>query len=255
MIKKIYVKILKNLDLLSALSIRLVKITGKSPYPIHPKHLIDKKIWYERLLRTDDEILDLGAGSCQNDLRIYKKVKKIVCLDIDKKNLNFAKKEAIKRNISNVDFINSDANKKLPFKNGSFSKIICSDVLEHLYKRNAALSEIKRTLKKGGFLFLVTDNPDTSWKRLQKSQGFFYYADPDHKYEYPKNEILEVLKSKNFKILSCNPSTYDTPLKGLIDFTGGISLSAYKKFRIWRENMAIKYPQDTTGFQIIARKL
>ncbi len=128
-------------------------------------------------------------------------------------------------------------------------------VLEHLEKRNFALNEIKRVLKPGGFLFLVTDNPDTSWKRLQKSVGIFYYADPEHKYEYPKEEILAKLKSLKFKVLSADPVTYDTPLKGAIDLIGGVSLSLYKQLRKWREYMAQKHPQDTTGYKIIAKKI
>ena len=146
-----------------------------------------------------------------------------------------------------------DVNKKLPFKANFFDKVVVSDVLEHLDNRNLAINEVVRVLKNRGLLFLVTDNPNTSWKKLQKRHGLFYYADLDHKYEYPKEKILGILKSKKFSVLACKISTYDTPFKGVIDLIGGISLSLYKKLRNWRMKMAIKHPEDTTGFMIVAK--
>lgn len=243
------------MDILSALAMRLTKITGKSKYPIHPKHLIPSSIWFNKYLTKKDRILDLGCNSGQLCLKIAKRVKQITGLDVDKNLINIAKSEALIKEISNARFLIFDANNKLPFRNNSFDKVICSDVLEHLEKRDSALSELKRVLKPNGLLFLVTDNPDTSWKKLQKSVGLFYYADADHKYEYPKKEILTKLEAKKFKIISVETVTYDTPLKGIIDITGGISLGLYKKLRSWRQYMVEIHPEDTTGYKIVAQKI
>lgn len=233
---------------------RLVYLTGKSKYPIHPKHLIkSSELWYKNYLKRPDVILDLGCGTGK-DLQIASyKVKKAIGADIDEKQIRCAIYKASLKKLSNIKFMVIDANKKLPFKDSSFDKVVLSDVLEHLDNRNLAINEVKRVLKNKGFLFLVTDNPNTSWKKIQKRHGLFYFADPDHKYEYRKEEILKILKDKKFSILSCNISTYDTPLKGLIDLIGGISLSLYKKLRNWRMKMAIKHPEDATGFMIVAQ--
>ena len=233
---------------------KLVYLTGKSKYPVHPKHLIKKsKLWYKSYLKPTDIILDLGCGTGR-DLQIAsRKVKKAIGVDIDKKQIRNVTGEVLRKKLSNIKFLITDVNKKLPFKDNSFDKVVVSDVLEHLDNRNLAIDEVVRVLKNRGLLFLVTDNPNTSWKKHQKRHGLFYYADPDHKYEYPKEEILRILKSKKFSILSCTISTYDTPLKGVIDLVGGISLSLYKKLSHWRMKMAIKHPEDTTGFPIIAQ--
>lgn len=246
---------LKKLEMLSGLSMRLTKITGKSNYPIHPKHLIPSGIWFGRYLNKKDVVLDLGSNSGQLSLKIASRVKQVIGLDIDRGLIEIAKREAQKNKIKNVRFLSFDANNKLPFKNNFFDKVICSDVLEHLEKRDFALSEIKRVLKGSGFLLLVTDNPDTSWKRLQKSSGLPYYADPDHKYEYPKKEILTKLEKNRFKIISTQTVTFDTPLKGIIDLVGGVSLKLYKSLRRWREYMVKKHPEDTTGYKIVAQKI
>lgn len=253
--KKIIVILLKKSEALSALSIRLVKLTGKNKNAIHPKHLVKKKVWYEKHLSLKDTVLDVGAGSCQDSIKIADKVTKIVCFEINMNMLNAAKKTIAKIGKKNIRLVQGDANKKLPFKNSSFDKVVCSDVLEHLEQRNFAIDEIKRVLKKRGLLFLVTDNPNTSWKKLQKSVGIFYYADREHKYEYPKEEILSKLKAKQFKIISVESVTYDTPFKGLVDITGGISLSVYKYLSKWKQRMVKLFPEETTSYKIVAQKI
>lgn len=251
---KLIVKTLKKLEYFSAISVRLTKLTGKSNDPLHPKHLIKSNLWFARHLKKSDFILDLGCNSGQISTKVANKVKQVIGMEINDVLVKRAQNVARQKKLTNVEFLQGNANKKLPFKNNYFDKVICSDVLEHLYKRDFALSEIKRVLKPDGILLLVTDNPDTSWKKLQKSQGLFYYADPDHKYEYSKKEIIQKLKEQKFKLISVDVVTYDTPLKGLIDLVGGISLSLYKILGKWRQDMVKKHPEDTTGYKIIAQK-
>lgn len=252
---KSFVKVLKKFEVLSSLSIRLTKLTGKSKIPLHPKHLLKSSVWFGRYLDKKDYVLDIGCNSGQTSLKISPLVKNIIGLDIDQNLINIANQLALSKKTKNAKFLTFNANHKLPFKENIFDKVVCSDVLEHLDRRGFAIAEIKRVLKPGGLLLLVTDNPDTSWKKLQKSQGLFYYADRDHKYEYPKDEILSKLKSRKFKIISISTVTYDTPLKGLIDLTGGISLDLYKKLIKWRQYMVKKHPEDTTGYKIVAQKI
>lgn len=252
---KLILTLLKKVEVLSALSVRLTKLTGKSKIPLHPKHLLKSGVWFSGLIEKKDRILDLGCNAGQTSFKIAPRIKEVIGIDVDQKLITIAKKQKSLKRISNAKFFTADANNKLPFENNFFDKVICSDVLEHLEKRDFALSEIRRVLRPGGLLFLVCDNPETSWKRLQKSAGLFYYADRDHKYEYPKNEILSKLKSRKLKIISIETVTYDTPLKGFIDLIGAVSLELYKRLGKWRENMVKKHPEDTTGYKIVAQKV
>jgi ubiquinone/menaquinone biosynthesis C-methylase UbiE len=45
---------------------------------------------------------------------------------------------------------------KLPFKDENFDNILCTEVLEHLSTPEKAIQEMKRVLKKGGYLILTT---------------------------------------------------------------------------------------------------
>lgn len=245
---------LKKSEYLSALAIRLVYLTGKANIPMHPKHLVKKeRPWFSKYLDSSDTVLDLGCGIGSDTIKSAKLVKAAIGLDFDRSSISIAKNIAREENVSNVTFSLYNLNKKLTFPENTFDKVICSDVLEHLEKRDKALNEIKRVLKNKGLLLLVVDNPDTNWKKLQKTYGLFYYADPDHKYEYPKNEIVNKLKNKNFEIVSTAPVTYDSPFKGFLDLTGGISLSVYKFFSKRKQKMLKKYPNDTTGYKIVAQ--
>lgn len=71
-----------------------------------------------------------------------------------------------------VDWINSlhsnphidlefDISKTLPFEDGSFDTIICSDVLEHIYNPQSVLGEMVRICSKGGHIMVNT--PFTYW--------------------------------------------------------------------------------------------
>ncbi len=251
---KYFVFFLKKSEALSSVAIRLVQYTGKAKSPIHPKHLLKKKsVWFGKYLNKKDRVLDIGCGVGVDALNVAIRVKNIIGLDVDEKSLKIAQKNLTHKNFKNVEFKLHDANTKLPFSNQSFHKVVCSDVLEHLNKRNFAVNEIKRVLKKNGLLLLVTDNPNTSWKNQLKKHGYFYYADYDHKYEYPKKEILDILKKKGFKVKSVVPVTYDTAFKGFIDLVGGISLNAYQQLGKWKKKMLKKHPENATGYKIVAQ--
>lgn len=68
--------------------------------------------------------------------------------------LSFAALETLKRRQGFGYFVVADAT-HLPFKNGSFSQVICSEVLEHLPDDRLALREIATMIKPGGSLILT----------------------------------------------------------------------------------------------------
>lgn len=233
---------------------KLVKITGKYPEPIHPKHLVNlEEPWYLKYIKKSDNVLDIGCDNASHTIKCSKRCKKIIGFDYNENSLKIAKNRVKKNNIKNIKIMKHNAEEKFPFQKNSFDKILFLDVLEHLNKRDFVLGEMRRVLKPNGMLLLSIPNVDTSWKRLQKRAELNPYSDPDHKIEYTKESIGEGLEKNGFKIIKMEPIIYDTPLAGIIDLVGGFSLTVYKQLSLWKKRMVKLKPSDSTGFRIIAK--
>ena len=245
---KIIVRLLKKLEWRSALACRLTQLTGKAPVPTHPKHLIDfGQLFYLSYLKSTDLVLDLGCHSGEHTLKAAAKVKQVAGIDINLLPHGHCP--------DNVKFQTGDLEKKLSFPGKSFHKVFLFAVLEHIHHRHQLLQEIHRILKPQGQLFISVPNKNTSWKKLQRSVGLTGFSDPDHKLEFSRSEITSLLKLHHFKNIRLQTTALDTPLSGLIDFIGGLSLTAYKYLMLWKINQGKLHPENTVGFLIVAQKL
>ncbi len=239
----------------SSLSMRLVYLTGKYPYPVHPKHLVSNPLWFKRVLRKNARVLDLGCGNGQITLKSAQYCHWIVGVERNPTNLETAHTEVRKRSIHNVSFVRADLEQQLPFHAQSFDVVLLLDVLEHVEKDAQLLRGIHRILTKRGVVCVAVPNRETRWKREQRKAGLSGYSDKDHKREYTEEEIRGCMEASGFQIQSIEPVTYDTWAAGLIDLLGGISLSLYDRCSVWKRRMVIRYPGETTGWRIIGQKL
>lgn len=255
-IKRFIIKTVKFMNYLgSGASIRLTWLTGKSPYPVHPKHIVQRENPdYFKYFKPEDLILDVGSENGERDFKIAPLVKKIIGFDYDEKLVERARKSAELKNIENVEFMLTSAEEKFPFENNLFDKVIFLDVIEHLYNDDRALKEIYRVLKSDGIAIITAPNSETSWKKFQREIDLNSFSDPDHKREYSKEELENKMIAAGFKIVSVTPVVYDTPFYGLIDFIGGIHLGLYKKLQNWKKEKAVEQPEESIGFEIILQK-
>ncbi len=255
-ITKLGLLLLKKTEALSALSCRLVQITGKHINPIHPKHLVKiRPPWYLSKLKKSDVVLDIGCNNGQHTLRIARVTKHVYAFDRDPHMLQLASQEIARLGIFNITLKQGDAQKRLPYKKNYFDAVVFLDVFEHLSKRDLVLKEISRVLKPHGKLLISIPKADTSWKKLQQQYGLFYFSDPDHKIEFTELEIRAVLRIAKFKITSVQPVTLDTPWVGFIDLVGGLSLRLYKKLSYWRREQALKHPNNSIGLEIMSEEI
>lgn len=99
-------------------------------------------------------VLDIGCSTGIIDYRLSKVVKTVTCVDIDKKALDFARK-----NVSspNLEFKLADA-MALPYKGSSFDIVVCTQVYEHVPDQKKLFSEIFRVLKKRGICYFAAVN-------------------------------------------------------------------------------------------------
>jgi SAM-dependent methyltransferase len=253
--------VVRGMDLVNrrgkAVGVRLVRLTGKSPYPIHPKHLVAQPWhdWYVPYLGPGDEVLDVGCSNGAHLVRAAEVCRSIVGFDYDVDQLRNAAHEIRARKLATARVFAWDITGTFPFRPGAFDAVLFLDVIEHLVPRGAVLREIHRVLKDDGRLLVSGPNRATRWRRTLQAAGLFSYSDPDHKVEYTRAEFLDELAGAGFEPAGeVMPVVLDTPWAGVIDAMGGVSLSLYARLSRWKREAAVRQPEESTGFRVVARK-
>ena len=72
-------------------------------------------------------------------------------IDVEPSQVELAARAAADSGLSNAEFSTADVT-ALPFEDGRFDIVHCSDILAYVSDTGAALDEIKRVLKPGGIL-------------------------------------------------------------------------------------------------------
>lgn len=137
--------------------------------------------------------------------KLYTLEHPVVCNQYNKKFLNKLKNE-------NIILESADLKEnKLSWPDNFFNFIFLCDVVEHLVPSDIPnlIKEIKRVLKKDGYLVIVTPNIASLIKRINLSFGknpiefdlkLHEEATYGHIREYTMNELLYIVKSENFRI-------------------------------------------------------
>ncbi len=112
---------------------------------------------YDRLgAKPGDLVLDMGCGGGRHAFETVRRGCRIVALDqsleelVDVKNTFAAMIDAgeLHGHVQGQP-VSADA-LKLPFADGTFDRIICSEVLEHIPDDHTAIGELARVLRPGG---------------------------------------------------------------------------------------------------------
>ena len=253
--------VVRGVDLVNrrgkSVGVRLVKLTGKRPYAIHPKHLVDQSWhdWYIPYLSRTDRVLDVGTSNAAHLLQAAPHCQSIVGVDYDDAQLQIADRELHERRVDNARVFACDITRPLPFADRAFDTILFLDVIEHLVPRVAVLREIHRLLTDDGQLLVSAPNSQTRWRGTLRRAGLFAYSDPDHKIEYTAGEFVAELRAGGFEPDGeLMPVVLDTPWAGAIDAVGGVSLRLYDRLSRWKREAAMRRPGDSTGFRARAHK-
>jgi 2-polyprenyl-3-methyl-5-hydroxy-6-metoxy-1,4-benzoquinol methylase len=142
-------------------------ISGKNPF-------IEEEVWVELEASTAELvkkyssprnlILDVGVGlgrllSRFNDLERYG-------MDISLDYLMIAKRKGIEVCLARVE--------DMPYKDGLFDVVVCTDVLEHVFDLNLCVGKILQCLKPHGYLIV----------RVPYREDLSAYASPGYPYHY-----------------------------------------------------------------------
>lgn len=240
-----------------AVAMRLVKYTGKSRHLVHPKHLVRAPgyDWYVESLGPADVVLDVGCANGAHTVKAARRAKRVVGLDYDVTQLAVAADSVRRLAIDNVQLLAWDLVRPFPFPDAYFDAVLFLDVIEHLALRGEVLREIRRVVKPDGRLLVSGPNRETRWRQRLRAAGLFAFSDPDHKVEYTREEFLAELRSGGFVPQGpLMPVVYDTPWAGLIDLIGGVSLGLYARLVRWKRETALRHPEESTGFRVVARR-
>lgn len=115
-------------------------------------------------LQDKPEVVEIGCGTGTIALRLAPHVRHLLATDISSEMIAIAREKAAAQNCRNVDFVVTDA-EHLPVAPGSCDAVVAVAVLHLLPDRHAALRNLHRLLKPGGFL--ITKTPCTAELQLR----------------------------------------------------------------------------------------
>lgn len=168
-------------------------------------------------VRDSDIILDCGCGdglflvalSESSDCNLHG-------FELDEKEIRLAQQHLTGKQIKLVlgDLL------QIPYRDSSFNKIYCTEVLEHVVDDRKALKELKRVLKEGGLLIVTVPNHNYPflWDPVNKILEFFFKRHIQngfwagiwnkHPRLYSLSEIRTIIESSGFRVKECLALTH-----------------------------------------------
>jgi len=128
-------------------------------------------------------VLDIASGSGYGSSLLSENASFVYGVDNDKQSIDYSKRNYKK---SNIEFRLGTA-ENIPLKDSSVDAVVSFETIEHIEDFNLFLKEIKRVLKKDGFLIISTPND------YEFPEGNHF-----HKHEFYPEELKKLL-SKHYK--------------------------------------------------------
>ena len=155
-------------------------------------------------LQPQDLLLDLGCGEGRHTISLgLGESITAVGLDLSARDLRTA-------SLRLADFTFTDADDhlpvcftqgtgdRLPFRDNTFSKVVCSEVLEHIPDYVAFLREIKRVIRPGGVLAVSVPAAFPEWVCWKLSDAY-HEVEGGHVRIFSASELNQAIEGLNFK--------------------------------------------------------
>lgn len=194
-------------------------------------------------IQEGQHILDVGCGEGRHSWGAYSKFDCHVCaLDMEKKGLN--KTRYMLQTLDNEQqhngkwlAVRGDA-MRLPLKDTSFDRVVCSEVLEHVGDDKQSMGELVRVLKNGGILAVSVPTylTESIYWRISKQ----YCHNPGgHVRKYRANDLIVLLREHNLRIYSIRHKHSLHSIYWLLRCMFGVNNekalipSMYHRFLVW----------------------
>ena len=113
-------------------------------------------------LRSGDRILDLGCGFGRHAYEAARRGAHVIALDAGEDEVNgvagtfaaMVEQGELSPETTKVGVVQGDA-LHLPFADGTFDRVLCSEVLEHIPNDVGAMAELARVLRPGGTMAIT----------------------------------------------------------------------------------------------------
>lgn len=169
------------------------------------KRNLFQKFWHSKRFKevqkvvkpVKGRVLDVGCHGGTFTLKILEKIgsDKIYGIDISPSAVKL-----ISKKIPHGVFKIGDAT-KLPFKKNYFDAVFCLEMLEHVDKPMDVINEIKRVLKKNGYLVTLVPTDNKLFKLVWFLWTLYYPVwRHTHVQSYQKQDLEKILKKIKFKI-------------------------------------------------------
>jgi ubiquinone/menaquinone biosynthesis C-methylase UbiE len=125
-------------------------------------HVMEVIRRYEPSFRIEGaRVLDVGCGDAGVIIAFAEAGARVSGIEVDPKSLERGRLRAEEHGVE-AELL-AGAAERLPFQDGSFDLVILDNVLEHVQDRARTLEEIRRVLRPGGLLYMVTPKPFSAY--------------------------------------------------------------------------------------------
>jgi len=174
-----------------------------------------------RFLNEDDVVLDAGCGSGNILLEFAKEVRYIVGVDTNEECITFLRQKIRDQHIQNAFARKLDL-LEIRSLNLSFSKIIMSEVIEHLNEEYSAklLTELGEMITRDGEILITTPNYRSFWSSIEilldSSKLAPKLKDVQHVAKYDWRKLLEIAEQSQYQVIDKGTLNWISPFISLI---------------------------------------
>lgn len=201
----------------------LRKVKAKTKVDLLLNHIAPSKNWH---------VVEFGCGTGYICEELFKKIGcNVIGIDFSDIAIEKAKRRLIDYPVRFIcsDIFNTN------IESNTIDMVVCCGIIEHILNVNALLNEVRRILKPGGFIFIISTNifsfiyPHRKIKQALKIWNYGYQKNWSHK------ALKSLLTEHGYSILFEGRIIYMNDLKliGLLDNPFSIIFNSWGRYMVF----------------------